>query len=106
MKIQNANRILLNTPRNLGICVLLTIGLGVIFVSSRLDGLMFYLLASGSVVLAILMAAAVLDMILTGLAWTCGRQRERTPAVADVSYSSFQDRTSRSREIAMVKPLS
>lgn len=106
MKIQNANRILLNTPRNLGICVLLTIGLGVIFVSSRLDGLMFYLLASGSVVLAILMAAAVLDMILTGLAWMYGRQSERSPAAAHVSYSSFQQRTSGSREMATLKPVS
>jgi hypothetical protein len=105
MKIQNANHTS-NTPLKLGICVLLTIGLGVGFVSSRLDGWMFYVLASGSIVLAILMAAALLDMILTGLAWTSGRQRECTPAAADVSYSSFGDRTSGSREIAIVKPLS
>jgi hypothetical protein len=105
MKIRNANHTS-NTPLKLGICVPLIIGLGVGFVSSRLDGFMFYLLAAGLIVLAVLIASAVLDMILTGLAWRCGRQRERTPAAADVSYSSFQERTSGSREIAMVKPLS
>ena len=66
---------------------------------------MFYLLASGSIVLAILIASAVLDMILTGLAWMCERQREGTARCRQiVSYSPFQERTSGSREIAMVKP--
>jgi hypothetical protein len=105
MKIQNANHIS-NTSRKLGICMLLTIGLGVIFVSNRLDGLMFYLLASGSIVLAILIASAVLDFILTGLAWMCGRQRERVAAMANVSYSSFHERASGSREVAVMKPVS
>jgi hypothetical protein len=80
---------------------LLSVAVGL--VSSRFDGLMFYLLTSGSIVLGILIASAILDMILTVLAWMCQREQQHRPTVAQVSYATFQERTSASREMAIVK---
>jgi len=87
-------------------CALVAIGIvsvGVAFMSSRLDGFTFYLLASGSIVLAILIAAAVLDMILTDLR---GCADENVPRCGACFMCSSQERTSGSREVAIMKPVS
>lgn len=60
--------------------------------SSRLDGFALYILSGGSIVLALLITCAVLDMIFTGLAWMCERQLKSRLVPPAISYSSFPTR--------------
>jgi hypothetical protein len=54
----------------------------VALMSTRLDRFMFYILSSGSILLAILIASASLDIIFKGIAWACGPARKQGAAPA------------------------
>ena len=71
---------------------LLAIGgasIAVALISSRIDGSMFYILSSGSMILAILIASAALDATFKGLAWLRERQEKHLLTSSAISYSSL-----------------
>jgi hypothetical protein len=72
-----------NRPRLTGTYGILSVGVlssSVALISSSLDRFMFYILSSGSILLAILIASASLDVMFKGIAWMCGRAREHEAA--------------------------
>ena len=70
-------------PQLTGTYGMLSVGIlssSVAAVSSSLDRFVFYILSSGSILLAILITSASLDMIFKGLGWMCGRARKHDEA--------------------------
>ena len=80
------------SARTYGLVSISLFSIAVALMSSRLDGFAFYILSGGSIVLALLMASAVLNMIFTGLAWMCERQLKPRQVSPAISYSSFPTR--------------